>query len=89
MTNIRAAPASKLSAAVGKPVKFVDVPPEAAKQGMLQGGLPAGYVDALLDLLAAMKAGHADAVTHEVEQVLGRKPAGFDDWARRHAGAFR
>jgi len=81
--------AAKLSSAIGKPVKFVDVPPEAAKDGMLKSGIPAPYVDALLDLLAAMKAGKADAVTDTVEKVTGRKAGTFDAWARRHAAAFR
>jgi len=81
--------AAKLSSAIGKPVKFVDVPPEAAKDGMLKSGIPAPYVDALLDLLAAMKAGKADGVTDTVEKVTGRKAGTFDAWARRHAAAFR
>jgi (4-alkanoyl-5-oxo-2,5-dihydrofuran-3-yl)methyl phosphate reductase len=70
-------------------VKFVDVPPEAAKDGMLKSGIPAPYVEALLDLLAAMKAGKADAVTDTVEKVTGRKAGTFEAWARRHAAAFR
>jgi uncharacterized protein YbjT (DUF2867 family) len=81
--------AAKLSSAIGKPVKFVDVPPEAAKDGMLKSGIPPPYVDALLDLLAAMKAGKADGVTDTVEKVTGRKPGTFDAWARRNAAAFR
>ncbi len=81
--------AQKISAAIGKPVKFVDVPPEAAKDGMLKSGMPAGYVDALLDLLAAMKANKADFVAKDTEAVLGRKAASFDAWIARHAAAFR
>jgi uncharacterized protein YbjT (DUF2867 family) len=81
--------AAKLSSAIGKPVKFVDVPPEAAKDGMLKSGIPPVYVDALVDLYAAMKAGKADAVTDTVEKVTGRKAGTFDAWARRNAGAFK
>jgi uncharacterized protein YbjT (DUF2867 family) len=81
--------AAKISAAIGKPVKFVDVPPEAAKDGMLKGGMPAAYADALLDLLAVMKANFADAVTTDVEKVLGRKAASFESWVAKNAAAFR
>ncbi|HEX8393386.1 MAG TPA: SDR family oxidoreductase [Longimicrobium sp.] len=81
--------AQRLSAAIGKPVNFVDVPPEAARGAMLESGMPAGYVDALLDLLAAMKAGHMDGVANGVEQVTGRPARTFDDWARRNAAAFQ
>ena len=81
--------AAKLSSVLGKPVKFVDVPPDAAKDGMLKSGIPPAYVDALLDLFAAMKAGKADAVTDMVERVTGRKPGTFESWARRNAAAFK
>jgi uncharacterized protein YbjT (DUF2867 family) len=74
---------------IGKTVKHVDVPPEAAKQGMLQSGMPDGYVTALLELYAVMKAGQADAVATGVEDVLGRKPGTFEQFVDRHAGAFR
>jgi uncharacterized protein YbjT (DUF2867 family) len=80
--------AAVISAAIGKPVKFVDVPAEAARDNILQTGMPPEYVDALLDLFAAMKAGKADVVTDGVEKVLGRKPGKFDAWVRRHRAAF-
>ncbi len=81
--------AAVLARVLGRPVQFVDVPPDAAKAGMLESGMPAGYADALLDLLAAMKAGHTDGITNTVEQVTGRKPGTFEAWARRNAAAFQ
>jgi len=81
--------AQKISAAIGKPVAFVDVPPEAAHDQLLKSGMPTEYVDALLDLLAAMKAGKLDVVGDGVERATSRKPVGFDDWIRRNAAAFR
>lgn len=81
--------AAKLSSVLGKPVKFVDVPPEAARDGLLQGGMPPVYVDALMDLLTAMKAGKLDFVTDSVEKVTGRKPGAFEAWARRNIAAFK
>jgi hypothetical protein len=77
-----------LARVLGRPVQFVDVAPGAAKAGMLQGGMPAGYVDALIELLATIKAGATDGVTPVVEQLLGRAPATFESWVRRNAGAF-
>lgn len=81
--------AAVMTKALGREVKFVDVPPEAAKQAMAGSGIPPVYVDALLDLLVAMKAGRTAAVTDTVQKVLGRKPATFEDWARRNAAAFK
>lgn len=81
--------AAILARVLGAPVQFVDVPPTAAKDSMLQSGIPAEYVDAVLDLNAAMKAGHADGVTNTVPELLGRPAGTFEAWATRNAGAFR
>lgn len=78
-----------LSKAIGKPVKYVDVPPEAAKDGMLKTGMPAAYVDALLELMAIMKAGYADMVSPDFEKVTGKKGTTFEAWADRNAAAFK
>jgi uncharacterized protein YbjT (DUF2867 family) len=81
--------ADQLSAAIGKPVKFVNVPIEAVRVGLLKSGMPPVHADALIDLLGAMKAGKLDQVSDDVLRVTGRKPASFGDWAHRNADAFR
>jgi hypothetical protein len=70
-------------------VKFVDVPPEAARDNVLRAGFPPAYVDAILDLFANMKSGKLDLVTDTIEKVTGKKPGTFEAWARRNAAAFR
>ena len=74
---------------IGRPVKHVDVSPDAARQGMLASGMPEGYVNALLELLAATKAGMTATVTTTVEELLGRKPATVASFIERHSAAFR
>ena len=81
--------AAILTRVLDKTVTFVDVPPAAAKQAMLGSGMLADYVDALLDMLAAMKTGYTGAVTETVQQVLDRPATTHESWARRHADAFR
>ena len=56
--------------------------------GTTGGEVARQLIAALLDLLAAMKAGHTDAVTDGVKQVLGRNPVTFESWAQRHKSAF-
>lgn len=73
---------------IGKSLKFIDVPPEAAKKSMLEMHMPEGYVNALLELYAVMKANQASMVTNVVEEVTGRKAATFESWVDRHAGVF-
>ena len=81
--------ATLLAEAIGRPVRHVDVPPEAAREAMRQTSMAPDYLEAVLDLLAAMKAGRLDIVTDGVERVLGRPPTTFEAWARRNAAAFR
>ncbi len=81
--------AAVLSSVLGKPVKFADVPPEAARDSILNAGIPPAYVDAILDLYAAMKAGRADVVTDTVEKVTGKKPGTFEAWAKRNVAGFK
>ena len=51
--------------------------------------MPATYVEARLNLLAAMKAGGTARMTPAIKQLLGRDPGTFEAWAARHAAAFR
>jgi len=81
--------AEKLSAAVGKPIRYVD-PPEAEYRKTLVGmGIPGPYADALIDLSRYYAAGKASAVTPAVREVTGRKGISFDEFARESAGALR
>jgi uncharacterized protein YbjT (DUF2867 family) len=81
--------ASRLSAAIGKTVKYVPLSDADYKSGMLGAGIPADYADALLDLLAFYKRGGASQVTDDVKQITGRDPITFDQYARDNADAFR
>lgn len=81
--------ANKLSAAIGKPVSYVDIPIEALRAGATSTGMPDFYVDALVDLEKYYLAGKAGQLSGDVEKVTGRKPRNFDDFARDYAGAFR
>jgi uncharacterized protein YbjT (DUF2867 family) len=81
--------AQKLSAEVGKQIKYVDISPAAYKEGAVAAGMPESYVDAILNLYQLYVAGGAQRVTKDVERVTGRKPRTFDEFARDHAAAFR
>jgi len=79
--------AATLSSVLGKPVKFVDIPLEALRSGMPKS-MPPAYIEALIELFTAMRAGKVDKVTDGVEQVTGRRAGTFEAWARRNAAAF-
>lgn len=81
--------AATLSKVIGKPVKYVDVPPEAARQSMLQGGMPAWNATAVTELLEIFASGLAGRTTDTVERITGKKPISFEQFARDHAALLR
>ncbi|MBF8288548.1 MAG: hypothetical protein HW381_1656 [Candidatus Rokubacteria bacterium] len=81
--------AQKLGAAIGRPVKYVDVPPDAARTAMVSQGIPPWFVEDLLKLMDVFAAGYAATVSPEVKNVTGRAARTFDDFARDFAQAFR
>lgn len=80
--------AAALSAATKNPVRYLDVPPAAAREGMLAAGLPSWYADMLLELLALYRSGEVARVTPTVRTLLGRPPRTLAAFAADHAGAF-
>ncbi len=78
--------ADVIAKVVGRPVKHVDVPAQAAREGMLKMGLPEKYVDGLLELYAVMKAGQTSTVSPAVEEVLGRKAVSLEQFYAKHPG---
>jgi uncharacterized protein YbjT (DUF2867 family) len=81
--------AKLLSEAAQREIKYVDVPEAAARDGMLQAGLPQWMVDALADLHASQKQDRWTAVTSDIEKVLGKPATSFEQFARDHADRFR
>ena len=80
--------ARKLSTALGRPVKYVNITPEDFKKSLLGWGIPEFMADGLNEFFAAIRAGYCAVVTNTVEEVTKRKPISFDDFVRDFAGAF-
>lgn len=81
--------AEKLSAATGKPIRYVNVPPEAARQAQLAAGMQPYLADALFELFAERRNGKEAKVWPDAAALLGRPPTSFDEFARRNAAVFR
>jgi uncharacterized protein YbjT (DUF2867 family) len=80
--------AAILSRVLGRPVRYVDVPPEAALESMLKAGMPEWNARAVTELYGAFAAAQYARTTDAVEQVTGRRPISFEQFARDHAAAF-
>ncbi|MDP9034415.1 MAG: SDR family oxidoreductase [Myxococcota bacterium] len=77
-----------LSEAVGKPIAYVPVTEEAARDGMSKAGVPALLVEGLMQLAAFVRSGGGQ-VLPTLERLLGRRGLTWREWARENASAFR
>jgi uncharacterized protein YbjT (DUF2867 family) len=81
--------AEKLSAATGRPIRYVNVPPEEARKAQLARGVPEYTADALAELFAERRKGKESQVWPTTEEILGRRATSFAEFASRHAAIFR
>lgn len=79
--------AAALTAALGRDVTFVDLPPDAFAQS-LQGILPPWQVQGLLEDYAHYRRGEAAAVSRSVAEITGSAPRDVGQFARDYAPAF-
>ncbi|WP_294264436.1 hypothetical protein [uncultured Sphingomonas sp.] len=81
--------AAALTAARGKPVRYLDLPTPLYRASMRLAGvdrwLRRGLVAQYADVVAK---GHDIAVTHEVRRITGRAPKPFATWAAEHRDRF-
>jgi uncharacterized protein YbjT (DUF2867 family) len=73
--------------ALGEPVRFTEQTREEAREQML-GFMPGPVAETTLDVLGQPTAAEQRISPH-TEQLLGRPPGTFAEWARRHVAAFR
>jgi len=78
-----------LSKQVGRRISYMDIPEEDARKAMKQNGMNDWLIDAIMEFYSIIKAGHASKTTNEVEQIIGRKPISFSQFAKDYAEFFR
>jgi len=79
----------KVSKHAGRAVQYVNIPVEAQRKGMLEQGMPAWQVDALLDLQEYYVSGKGGAVDPLLQKLLGRAPVTMDRFLAEFAVEFR
>ena len=73
---------------LGRPLRFQELPPQVATQGMLAQGLPGPFVQALLARYAR-EVEQPAPITGEVERILGRAARSYAQWVADHTDALR
>ena len=81
--------AEKLSTAIGRKVRYVDVPLEAAKRTMLGTGALAWFAEGQMEQFRFRWQGKQSRVTSAVADVAKRKPTTFDEFAHEFTEYFR
>jgi uncharacterized protein YbjT (DUF2867 family) len=81
--------AKQISAATGKQVKYVDVPPDDARKAMMGMGMPEWFANDLVTLYGVFAAGHGAATTDVVQKVGKATPRTFAQFAQDNAELFK
>ena len=79
--------AAAIATAIGRPVRFQELPPETFRQSATQR-FPAAVVDDLLRTWATSVGQTADTAP-DLEKVIGRPATSYAQWAAQHADAYR
>jgi uncharacterized protein YbjT (DUF2867 family) len=80
--------AAALSDVTGRRVDFVDVPPAAAREAFVAGGLPDFLVTHLDGAFGLIRSGALEQVTDTVRTLTGRDARSVADFLRDHAALF-
>ncbi len=77
-----------LAEVLGRPLRCVDVPVEAAVQGLIRGGVPPAIAAIIGQSFEAVRDGGSAMLRDTVEKVTGRPAQTFKAWAQQHAAHF-
>jgi uncharacterized protein YbjT (DUF2867 family) len=81
--------AELLSNATGKKISYVAISEEEAKGGMKEMGMDNWLINTISELSNYFKKGYASQVSSAVEEVTGKKPISFSQFANDYVEAFR
>ena len=66
----------------------MDIPLEAAREGMLGMGLSEWFADAMTEYNKVFSEGFGDVTTNDVEEISGHPARSYETFARDFAQAF-
>lgn len=81
--------AARISQAIGKPVRYVDISPQDRRRNLLAAGVPADFADALDEQLAERLRRPKSRVHLATHEMFGVRATPFVEFAQRHAAMLR
>ncbi len=80
--------AAQISAVIGKPVEYVDVPDGSMRGTLSSYGMPAWQADGLIEDYEHYRRGEAAGLSQDVEKVTGTPPRSFQTFLDDYKQAF-
>jgi len=80
--------AQEFSGALGRTIKYVNVPPQIWEAKLHEARLPAHLTAHLITMAQLNRDNRYDRMTDSFRQLVGRAPISAGEFARRHAAAF-
>ena len=78
-----------LSREVGKKISYVDIAEESARKGLKEIGMDDWFINSLMELYAIVRAGYTSDLSSAVEELTGKKPISFSQFATDYADSFK
>jgi uncharacterized protein YbjT (DUF2867 family) len=79
---------AEIGAAIGRDLRYQEVPPGVAAEQLVSRGFPAGFASTLMTLLGK-SVGRPALVTDSVPEILGRPASSFAQWAIDQKDKFK
>lgn len=80
--------AARIGAAIGRDVAFIEIPPEAMREAVIQVGFLPWQADGLIEDYAHYARGEAESVNPDVSAVIGQPARSFEAFLNDYRGVF-
>src|ERR671919_770344 len=78
-----------LSNEIGRKIKYVDISEDQAREGMKAIGMDEWFINSMMELFDITRAGYVSDVSSAIEEVTGKKPINFSQFAKDYSSAFK
>lgn len=78
-----------LSNEIGRKIKYVDISEDQAREGMKAIGMDEWFINSMMELFSITRAGYVSDVSSAIEEVTGKKPITFSEFAKDYSRAFK
>ena len=78
-----------LSNEIGRKIKYVDISEVQAREGMKAIGMDEWFINSMMELFDITRAGYVSDVSSATEELTGKKPINFSQFAKDYSRAFK